>query len=113
MNSWIKHVKEYSKKHNMKFNECLKNADCKAAYRKNKNQSGSGIVSDVANNIKSKAKKVIKNKIKEKVGDLVDNSTNKLNKIAKDKVNEIVGSGVVMKKKKPQKGSGLIKTIGK
>lgn len=96
MNSWIKHVKEYSKKHNMKYNEALKDSNCKAAYKSSKNQDGKGIVSDGINVVKKAAKKVVKNKL----NNIVDNSTNKLNKMGKDKVNEIVGSGVVMKKKK-------------
>ena len=95
-NSWINHVKEYSKKHKMKYNDCLKNADCKAAYKSSKKQDGKGIVSDGINVAKKVAKKVIKNKL----NDVVDMGTNKLNKIGKDKVEEIVGKGVIMKKKK-------------
>ena len=34
--SWISHVKAYSQQHNMKYNEALKNAGCKASYHKTK-----------------------------------------------------------------------------
>jgi hypothetical protein len=33
---WIQHVKAYSKKHGLKYNECLKDQGCKDAYRKMK-----------------------------------------------------------------------------
>lgn len=32
--SWIEHVKAYAKKHNMKYPDALKDAKCKASYRK-------------------------------------------------------------------------------
>ncbi len=32
--SWIAHVKEFSKKHKMKYNEALKNTQCKSEYHK-------------------------------------------------------------------------------
>ena len=32
MKSWIQHVKEFSKKHKMKYGEALKNAQCKTEY---------------------------------------------------------------------------------
>jgi hypothetical protein len=31
---WIEHVKAYSKKHNMKYSECLKDEKCKSEYHK-------------------------------------------------------------------------------
>lgn len=31
---WIEHVKSYSKKHNMKYNEALKDPNCRASYKK-------------------------------------------------------------------------------
>lgn len=34
MNPWIMHVKEYCKKHNMKYNEALKDKKCKESYKK-------------------------------------------------------------------------------
>ena len=34
--SWINHVKEFSKKHKMKYSEALKNAQCKSEYNKSK-----------------------------------------------------------------------------
>ena len=33
--NWVKHLKEYSKKHNMKYGECMKSNECKMAYRAN------------------------------------------------------------------------------
>lgn len=33
MNPWIMHVREYAKKHNMKYNEAMKDPACKAAYK--------------------------------------------------------------------------------
>jgi hypothetical protein len=35
-NSWIMYVKDFAKKHNMKYNEALKSPACKAGYRKGK-----------------------------------------------------------------------------
>jgi len=33
---WIEHVKSYAKKHNMKYGECMGNAECKAEYHSSK-----------------------------------------------------------------------------
>ena len=33
-NSWINHVKNFAKKHNIKYNEALKHPDCKSSYKK-------------------------------------------------------------------------------
>ena len=46
MNSWINHIKNYSTNHNMKYNEALKNSDCKASYKKH---SGSGVLFSLFN----------------------------------------------------------------
>ena len=34
MNPWIMHVKNYAAKHGMKYNEALKDPQCKASYKK-------------------------------------------------------------------------------
>ena len=34
MNSWIAHVKNYAKKHNMTYMQAMKSPACKAAYKK-------------------------------------------------------------------------------
>ena len=57
-----------------KYNEALKNADCKLSYKSSKNQSGKGIISDGVNI----AKKLVKKAVKNKLNNVVDNSTNKL-----------------------------------
>ena len=36
MKSWIQHVKEFSKKHKMKYGEALKHSQCKSEYHKSK-----------------------------------------------------------------------------
>ena len=36
MSAWIQHVREFSKKKEMKYTEALKNAECKELYHKNK-----------------------------------------------------------------------------
>ncbi len=36
MKSWIAHVKDFSKKHKMKYNEALKNPQCQKEYHKSK-----------------------------------------------------------------------------
>ena len=33
---WVTHVQQWSKKHKMKYNEALKNAQCKVEYHKSK-----------------------------------------------------------------------------
>lgn len=59
MNKWIQHVKDYAKKHNLKYNEALKNVNCKNEYK-----IGKGYV-DVLEKVvdKQKVKKLAKNKI--------------------------------------------------
>ena len=41
-NKWITYVKDYAKKHNMKYNDALKDPKCKAGYK-----SGSGVLGKV------------------------------------------------------------------
>ena len=33
-NNWINHVKNFAKKHSIKYNEALKHPDCKSSYKK-------------------------------------------------------------------------------
>ena len=33
-NSWINHVKNYAKIHNLNYRDALKSSDCKSAYKK-------------------------------------------------------------------------------
>ena len=34
--SWVTHVLQWSEKHKMKYNDALKNAQCKSEYHKSK-----------------------------------------------------------------------------
>ena len=34
--SWVQHVKDFSKKHKMKYVDALKNEQCKSEYHKSK-----------------------------------------------------------------------------
>lgn len=49
MNSWIQHCKNFAAKKGIKYNEALKDPECKATYKK-----GEGLVSD----LKSATRKV-------------------------------------------------------
>ena len=97
-NKWIEHVKNYSKLHDMKYNEALKNQQCKDEYKKIKGSGlyasalpGKGKVADMvvngAKNVKSKVKTYVKNKIKDKLNNVVNNT-----------VDNVIGMGVVDKK---------------
>ena len=33
INRWINHVKDYSKKHNIKYKEALSSPECKSSYK--------------------------------------------------------------------------------
>lgn len=69
-NSWIQHCKNYSKKHNKKYSDCLKDPNCKKAY---KNGEGFGDVlktvvnSDIGKSLINKGIDMATNKIKNKV----------------------------------------------
>ena len=67
-NNWINHVKQYSKNNNMKYNEAMKDPQCKASYKK----KGKGIMDDGLNYVKNEGKKYLKNKARE----LLDKGTN-------------------------------------
>jgi 1-aminocyclopropane-1-carboxylate deaminase/D-cysteine desulfhydrase-like pyridoxal-dependent ACC family enzyme len=71
MNSWIQHTKDFAKKKGIKYNEALKDPECKASYKKGKGvcmgcskgcegcmNMGNGLVSDVKKAVKSTARKV-------------------------------------------------------
>ena len=53
MNSWVEHCKAFAKKKGIKYNEALKDPECKASYKK-----GEGLVSDVKSAVRSSAKKI-------------------------------------------------------
>ena len=40
MNVWISHVKQFAIQHKLKYNDALKNPECKALYRRMKNIKG-------------------------------------------------------------------------
>jgi hypothetical protein len=53
MNPWISHVKKFAAKHNLKYNEALKDPRCKASYKsgaglgkKMKNMVGAGVIDE-------------------------------------------------------------------
>ncbi len=95
-NKWIEFVKNYSKIHNMKYNEVLKSSKAKEEY-KNKKQKGSGIVDSIV----SKSKSVVKDKLKNVVKNVVNNKVD-------DVIDTVVGKGVL---KKTQKGKGKLNEI--
>lgn len=53
MNSWVQHCKNFAAKKGIKYNEALKDPECKATYKK-----GEGLVTDVKKAVKSASKKV-------------------------------------------------------
>jgi len=79
-NNWIQHVKNYAKKNNMKYNEALKDPQCKSSYKK----KGSGIIDDGKEYIKNEGKKFIKEKAKY----LVDQGADLIK-------NKIIGNGLI------------------
>jgi phage-related protein len=54
-NKWVEHVKSYAKKHNLKYNEALKDINCKNEYKTGKGYSDVLKVVD-----KKKVKKIAK-----------------------------------------------------
>lgn len=53
MNSWVQHTKNFAKEKGIKYNEALKDPECKASYKK-----GSGIFGSIKKTFKSATKKV-------------------------------------------------------
>lgn len=90
-NKWINHVKEYAKQHNLKYNDALKDTNCKSSYKK-----GSGII----DTIKNEGKKIVKREAK----NLIDQGSNFIK-------NEVIGDGISGLNKKS--GKGIIGDIGK
>ena len=96
-NKWIEYVKAYSLKHNMKYNDCLKDVNCKAEYQKVKVVKGKGY-KEVIDVVKSQAKPVIKSLLKKGVESSGEYLSSKID-----------GMG---KKKRVIKGKGLFSDIG-
>ena len=109
MNKWLNHVKMYAKENNMKYNEALKNANCKAEYRK---KYGGGLVGNllkgVANFAVDKAANYVPlpDMIKNPVKDVVLNVANKgiektgLGLGVLEKPGRLIGKGMRKYKKK-------------
>ena len=56
MSEWVNHVKQFSEKHKMKYNEAMKNKQCKDEYQKKKGKQ------PVMNDMKPKMSKMKSNK---------------------------------------------------
>jgi len=97
VNKWVEHVKNFSKQHNMKYNDALKDMNCKSSYVK-----GSGIMNDGLNYVKNEGKKLVKNEAKK----LVDKGANFIK-------NEVIGDGVGGLTSSKKMGSGIFGDIGK
>lgn len=82
-NKWINHVKRYAQEHNMKYNEALKDINCKELYDKNKDYYGNGIMEDGLNYVKNEGKKMVKNEAKK----LVDKGADLIK-------NKVIGNGI-------------------
>lgn len=95
VNKWVEHVKAYAVKNNMKYNDAMKDPNCKGSYTK-----GSGILNDGLNYVKNEGRKLVKREAK----NLVDKGANFIK-------NEVIGDGVGGLNKK--KGSGVFGDIGK
>jgi len=78
-NKWIEFVKKYSRDNNIKYNEALKDINCKNSYK----QMGSGIIDDGINYVKNEGKKMIKKGAK----NLVDKGAELIK-------NNIIGDGI-------------------
>jgi len=84
-NKWIEFVRMYAKKNNMKYNEAMKDPQCKASYKK-----GGGIIDDTKEYIKNEGRKYIK----EKARNLVDQGSD----LIKDR---LIGKGLFSNIMKP------------
>ena len=103
-NKWVEHVKNYSKLHNKKYSESLKDPKCKNEYQKMK---GGGLYPSSLPG-KGTVKNIAK-KIKDKAIDKVIDTTKELIKSKTDKV--LVGMGTVKKMNKKMNGKGKLKDI--
>ena len=82
-NKWINHVKNYAQKNNMKYNEALKDMNCKASYKDYREKYGGGIMEDGLNYVKNEGKKMVKNEAKK----LVDKGADLIK-------NQVIGNGI-------------------
>ena len=103
-NKWIEHVKNYSKLHNMKYNEALRDPKCKNEYQKMK---GGGLYPSSLQGKGSTVKNIAK-KIKDKTIDKVIDTTREL---IKSKTDKVLGMGVVKKQNKKMNGKGKLSEI--
>ena len=78
-NKWIDHVKKFAKHNNMKYNEALKDVNCKSSYK----QYGGGIMEEGLNYVKNEGKKMVKNEAKK----LVDRGADMIK-------NKVIGNGL-------------------
>ena len=95
-NKWIQHVKQYSKNNNIKYNDALKDPNCKSSYKK-----GMGIMENGMNYLKNEGKKYLKSKVK----NLVDTGA--------DMIKDTIGNGLSRNGKMQKKGNGLFGDITK
>lgn len=103
-NKWVEHVKNYSKLHNKKYNESLKDPKCKEEYQKMK---GGGLYPSSLPGKGSIVKNIAKN-VKDKAIDKVIDTTKEL---IKSKTDKVLGMGVVKKQNKKMNGKGKLKDI--
>lgn len=106
-NKWIEHVKNYSKLHNKKYSESLKDPKCKEEYQKMK---GGGLYPSSLpgkGTVKGTVKNIAKN-VKDKAIDKVIDTTKEL---IKSKTDKVLGMGVVKKQNKKMNGKGKLSEI--
>ena len=102
-NKWVEYVKNYSKLHNMKYNEALRDPKCKNEYQKIK---GAGLYPSSLQG-KGTIKNIAK-KIKDKTIDKVIDTTREL---IKNKTDKVLGMGTVKKMNKKMNGKGKLSEI--
>ena len=103
-NKLIEHVKNYSKLHNMKYNEALRDPKCKNEYQKIK---GAGLYPSSLPGKGSIVKNIAK-KVKDKAIDKVIDNTREL---IKNKTDKVLGMGTVKKMNKKMNGKGKLSEI--
>lgn len=95
---WINHVKEFSKKHNMKYGECLSNPQCKEEYQKLKGMEGGklnvGKVFKKIDNGLKKANTKIKDAVVSKTTGSILQGAKKSAQVASTGLNYIKKSGL-------------------
>lgn len=97
---WINHVKEFSKKNNMKYGECLSNPQCKAEYQKIKGSGMEGgkihvgkVFKKIDNGLK-KANTKIKDAVVSKTTGSILQGVKKTGQVASTGLNYIKKSGL-------------------